>query len=83
MRRIPGDWAEVVGEEELASHLLVFEGASVEVLAAPVFVEAAVGVLREEVPDQAMDEIADDGGDVGFPLFQLLGAVVVETAEER
>ena len=30
-----------------------------------------------------MDEIADDGGDVGFPLGQLFGAVVVEAAEER
>jgi hypothetical protein len=62
--------------------LEVLKSAGVEILAASVFGETRVCELGVEVPDDAVDEIADDGGDVGFPLGQLLGAVVVEAAEE-
>ena len=62
--------------------MAVLQGAGVKVLATSVFVETGVGVLGIEVPDYAVDEVLDDGGDVGFPLGQLFGAVVVEAAED-
>ena len=58
------------------------EGANVMVLAAAVFVEAAVGEHGEETPNEAVDEVFCQSHAVLLPLFEPLGGVFVEGAKE-
>ena len=60
----------------------VVEGADVVVLAAPVFVDAAVGEHREVAADEAMNEVLCEGHAVGLPLLQADGGVFEEGAEK-